>query len=446
MKKLLTISMAIISLTCGNVAPVLGESQPCGRVVYAAWYSENDGYKGYFSLANYDLSTFTPKYLIKADGTIDHDTMAFRAYALDSKGRDGTAWVDQILLGMKQAYFACYTPYTLPNDYPVATLRGKQTALISSVLPYLGANGGSPADLPLIRAACVAGIYENNSTKPNSTLVEPNRTLADPVFDSASFNQTDKNTTLIATDAGKKIRYSLTLKGDFNQVGRKLAQLVIDSQSDPKFRVRAYINWTFTREEAITVPGSPVTKAVYGEVSAFGLYPAVVNYADCPGSPYADITKKNPFCFNCPAEYVPVYAAVPKATPTPGAPTPTPTPIVNSGPVNPESNSPIRDIGRPLSRTGQFLWKPSSDRDEKLVVLLPARLNGKISRVVVVSPDQIDVLARGRSTGTSRDGRPVYRFSRPGASFPDGSFVVVSLKDGSRRHLAIANTSRRTTR
>ena len=107
--------------------------------------------------------------------------------------------------------------------------------------------------------------------------------------------------------------------------------------------------------------------------------------------------------------------------------------------VTSSSNS-TGDIEFP--KGGRFLWKPVSERDRKLVVLLPKDLSDAAS-VQILSPDRTSVLDSGKLTGIANGDRAHFRFSAPGSSFPDGSIVRATYRDGSIRQLSIPETSSR---
>jgi hypothetical protein len=95
---------------------------------------------------------------------------------------------------------------------------------------------------------------------------------------------------------------------------------------------------------------------------------------------------------------------------------------------------------------GEFLWKPKSDKDGKLAILLPKSLTGKVKGVQILSPDGKKTLAKGKQAGVGNGEREHFRFSKAGADFPDGAVVLITLKDGSQRTVKIKETSARTTR
>lgn len=95
---------------------------------------------------------------------------------------------------------------------------------------------------------------------------------------------------------------------------------------------------------------------------------------------------------------------------------------------------------------GEFLWKPKSDKDGKLAILLPKSLTGDVMEVQVMSANGTKVLAQGKPSGVGNGDREHFRFTKAGNEFPDGSLVVITLKDGSQRTVTIKETSDRTTR
>ena len=114
---------------------------------------------------------------------------------------------------------------------------------------------------------------------------------------------------------------------------------------------------------------------------------------------------------------------------------------------NPEVSAlPIKkpiEQGSALDRSAGFLWKPESDKNQKLAILLPPNLAGKVAEVIVLSPDGKRTLQRGKYSGVGNGAREHYRFSKAGSEFPDGSIVVIKLKNGTTKHMVIKETSAR---
>lgn len=103
-------------------------------------------------------------------------------------------------------------------------------------------------------------------------------------------------------------------------------------------------------------------------------------------------------------------------------------------------------LGGTLGKTGEFLWKPESEKDGNLAILLPSSLTGRVREVCILMPDGSRALQRGHYSGVGNGSREHYRFSKPGKKFPDGAIVLIKLEDGSSRHLKISDTAKRVTR
>lgn len=101
------------------------------------------------------------------------------------------------------------------------------------------------------------------------------------------------------------------------------------------------------------------------------------------------------------------------------------------------------DIGKQISNSREFLWKPESDKDGKLAILLPKRITGRVKSVKILSPDGSQVLAKGKYSGVGNGDREHYRFNKAGGKYPDGAIVVVELEDGRKVHQKIGETSDR---
>ena len=102
-------------------------------------------------------------------------------------------------------------------------------------------------------------------------------------------------------------------------------------------------------------------------------------------------------------------------------------------------------IGSTLSKSGDFLWKPISDKDGKLAILLPKRYTGQVKSVKILNAQGTKVLQKGHYSGVGNGDREHFRFSKSGGNFPDGAIVLITLKDGSTNHVTIKDTSARTT-
>lgn len=83
----------------------------------------------------------------------------------------------------------------------------------------------------------------------------------------------------------------------------------------------------------------------------------------------------------------------------------------------------------PSSRVSQqFLWKPSSENDGRLVILLPSRFRGHVSRLSISGGFGTEV---GRFAGDTHNGfRPHFRFSHHGSRYGSNITVNALLSNG----------------
>jgi hypothetical protein len=125
-----------------------------------------------------------------------------------------------------------------------------------------------------------------------------------------------------------------------------------------------------------------------------------------------------------------------------------PSPTDKTGETDNKDTPPtkLKNVGGELGASGEFLWKPKSDKNGKLAVLIPSSLTGKIDEVAIVSADKKRVLQKGKFAGVGNGDREHFRFAKSGDKFPDGSIVWIKLKDGTSRHIVIKETGARYTK
>ena len=112
-------------------------------------------------------------------------------------------------------------------------------------------------------------------------------------------------------------------------------------------------------------------------------------------------------------------------------PEPTPTP------------KPPKDDGIPIGGgTNSFLWKPNSESNTNLVVLLPGKLHGRTKGVMTISGSFGTESANLRGEDKN-GGRPHFYFSKPGASYGRNITVKAPLTDGTIYERQIDNGSQR---
>lgn len=118
----------------------------------------------------------------------------------------------------------------------------------------------------------------------------------------------------------------------------------------------------------------------------------------------------------------------------------------NNGNVSIVSSSNGQISEQNLDGPGGFVWKPVSDSDSKLVVLLPALYAGMIKKVEVHSslpPTEDTKLEEGEYKYDSNGGRPTFRFNKPGSQYGDNLHVVAYKEDGSMLSWSIKDGGQR---
>ncbi len=88
-----------------------------------------------------------------------------------------------------------------------------------------------------------------------------------------------------------------------------------------------------------------------------------------------------------------------------------------------------------------FVWKPVSESDGRLVVLLPTSFVGRVGRVSIQRGSE--TIEIGRFVGNTNGNRPTYRFSMPGAGYGGELTVVANLNGGGRATWQIPSGGRR---
>lgn len=92
---------------------------------------------------------------------------------------------------------------------------------------------------------------------------------------------------------------------------------------------------------------------------------------------------------------------------------------------------------------GGFVWKPISEGDHKLVVLLPPRYRGNVQGCYIAD-ESGKPIENGRFSGDTHNGfRPHYRFSMKGAGYGRNIYVVAVLRNGNLNHWFIPNGAAR---
>lgn len=98
--------------------------------------------------------------------------------------------------------------------------------------------------------------------------------------------------------------------------------------------------------------------------------------------------------------------------------------------------------GQALDGAEGFLFKPVSDSDGKLAILMPASLAGDIVKVLLKDSEG-NTIDEGRYGGNGNGGRDHYRYSKPGGDYPENLVVEAVLKNGTSKTWNIPNPSQR---
>jgi hypothetical protein len=106
------------------------------------------------------------------------------------------------------------------------------------------------------------------------------------------------------------------------------------------------------------------------------------------------------------------------------------------------SSSPSSSSSSSGGGSGGFLWKPVSESNGKLVVLLPGSLRGKVSGCSISGSFGSET---GSFAGDTHNGnRPHYRFSKSGGSYGSNIRVTARTTSGTKTWTVPKGSSRHT--
>jgi hypothetical protein len=108
------------------------------------------------------------------------------------------------------------------------------------------------------------------------------------------------------------------------------------------------------------------------------------------------------------------------------------------------AKTPVEDLDEAGSKASRYpsiqgsgiLWKPVSESDRKLAVLLPRTMG---TPKIAVLDSKENLIEYGRYTRRTNGNRPTYRFGRPGGAFPAPCLLKVGTRiyyvpDGRNRY------------
>lgn len=112
-----------------------------------------------------------------------------------------------------------------------------------------------------------------------------------------------------------------------------------------------------------------------------------------------------------------------------------------AGSVQGSSGDAIESSGSFVGGDG-FLFKPVSESNGNLVILLPSHMQEEAASVYLVdqSGNQIE---KGQSYGPYDDGRPLFRFDSPGKSYPENLTVQIHMDTGELKEYTIPDPEMR---
>ncbi|MCI5066423.1 hypothetical protein MRY87_11925 [bacterium] len=98
--------------------------------------------------------------------------------------------------------------------------------------------------------------------------------------------------------------------------------------------------------------------------------------------------------------------------------------------------------GTSVDGADEFVFKPESESDGKLVILLPQIMTGEIDHLLL-KDENGNIIEEGRSTGVANGNREHFRFNRAGEDYPENITVEVRLASGEVKEYEIPNPGQR---
>jgi hypothetical protein len=98
--------------------------------------------------------------------------------------------------------------------------------------------------------------------------------------------------------------------------------------------------------------------------------------------------------------------------------------------------------GNPSDGQEGFLFKPESESNGNLVVLLPAEFTGSITDLILKDAEGNEI-ERGTLSGVTNGGRDTFRFTKPGGDYPENLTVEMKLDSGGTVTYSIPDPSER---
>ncbi|MCB0328865.1 MAG: hypothetical protein KDD70_04360 [Bdellovibrionales bacterium] len=110
--------------------------------------------------------------------------------------------------------------------------------------------------------------------------------------------------------------------------------------------------------------------------------------------------------------------------------------------VSTEGGDLVTPDGVSVDGADEFVFKPESESDGKLVILLPTEYSRRVADLLL-KDENGNIIERGRGTGVANGNREHFRFERAGADYPENLVVEVRLTSGELVQYEIADPSQR---
>lgn len=115
---------------------------------------------------------------------------------------------------------------------------------------------------------------------------------------------------------------------------------------------------------------------------------------------------------------------------------------VSNGRASGHSGGRTEPVGGKIDGADGFLFKPRSDGDGRLVILLPREMTRDVASVTLRDASG-RVVDTGQSRGVANGGREHFRFGKEGGAYPPDLTVEVKLRDGSTKQYSIPDPAKR---
>jgi len=145
-----------------------------------------------------------------------------------------------------------------------------------------------------------------------------------------------------------------------------------------------------------------------------------------------DATRKELRLFNNELKSAPGYKYQPGQTVTTSAPkSEPPAPTNPQGPSETDKPHAAPNPMTQFSAPNEFVYKPRSERDGKILVQVPLEYASEVQEIEIVSRTTGEVLKKLNYSGRGDDGRSYFRGDEPGDTLESAVYIRMVFRDGS---------------